>query len=106
MNVERVVQRALSDPMFEAELKQAALRLAKDGVDSEALPAILFHFADGPEELARLNANLQDSAGVSPLTTMTTTTTVTTAACLTTMTTTTTSNFCPFQETKPQSLES
>ncbi len=101
MNLERVVQRALSEPAFEAELKQAALRLANEGIDSDALPAILFHFADGPEELARLTANLEEGDAVSPLTTLTTTTTVTTGACTTTTTTTTTSNFCSLREMKP-----
>lgn len=107
MNVERAVQRALSEPAFEAELKQAALRLASDSADSQALSDILFHFADGPEELARMTANLRDGENADLTTTVTTTTTTSTAACKTTTTTTTTSNMCPPPTTKTRrSLES
>lgn len=88
MNIKDVVLRAVSDPVFAAELHAEATGAAKGGVGSPEWNKYMAHFASSPQELAALSAG----NGVEPLgfTTLTTTTTYTTAACTTTGTTTTT----------------
>jgi len=94
MKLQEVIDRAVQDPIFAAELAGKAGRASRSGysresVRGEAWTDILNEFAETPDELARLVATADD-ARQSPwwITTITTTTlTTTTAVCTTTTTT-------------------
>lgn len=104
MKIQPVIDRALKDPVFAAELaakagrasRDSATRSAADGLAGDAWEDLLRHFADSPEELARLTAPVaeSDARGITTTFTTTTTTTITTTTSLpcgiTTTTTTTT----------------
>lgn len=105
MDIQGVVDRALDDPIFAAELAAKAGKASRAMSTREAASApglhgdewedLLAEFAESPQELARMLSTVsQQEAGVTTATTGTTTTTITTTTSLpcgiTTTTTTTT----------------
>jgi hypothetical protein len=88
MELQEVIDRAIEDDEFAAELARQAAAAASDGVHSEAWSQYARYFADTPEELAQFTP----PAGALGIkwTTITTLTTITTAGCAMTTTTTTT----------------
>jgi hypothetical protein len=101
MKLQEVIDRALGDPVFAAELAAKAGKAARSSrgiptdFTADAWHELLEEFADSPEELARLvNVGIDnEKAGPTTGTTTTTTTTITTTTtpfCATTTTTTTT----------------
>jgi hypothetical protein len=82
-----IIQRAITDPAYAAQLKQAAEALAKTGLSSaNEHEQFLSHFANSPDELQEMLIN--GSGRMAGPTTLTTVTTATTGACATTTTTT------------------
>jgi hypothetical protein len=88
MDIEHIVNRAVTDEKFAAELAKQAAGAAAAGVHSEIWREYVNQFADTPEELEELLP--PENAARTRWTTITTLTTVTTAGCATTTTTTTT----------------
>ncbi|MPZ96113.1 MAG: hypothetical protein GEU96_14680 [Propionibacteriales bacterium] len=100
MKIQPVIDRALQDPVFAAELASAAGKVSQQASpDAESVAdgtpwrELMTYFADGPEELAKL-APTREGGGEEWAPTTTTTTTITTTTSLpcgiTTTTTTTT----------------
>lgn len=88
MDLEYIINRAVSDEAFASELGRQAATAAGAGVHSETWREYVSQFADTPEELEELLPPA-DAMRIR-WTTITTLTTVTTAGCATTTTTTTT----------------
>jgi hypothetical protein len=88
MDVEDIVNRAVTDEAFASELGRQAAAAAGAGIHSEAWREYVGQFADTPEELEELIPP-ENAVGIK-WTTITTITTVTTVGCYTTTTTTTT----------------
>ena len=103
MDIERLINRALTDEEFASELGRQAAATAAAGVYSDAWKEYVGHFADTPEELEEL-APPEDAARIR-WTTITTLTTVTTAGCATTTTTTTTTEVPRFCKDKKVVVE-
>lgn len=104
MDIQKVVDRALDDPVFAAELaakagKASRARSTREGASTPGLHGdewedLLAEFAESPRELARMLSSVSQQDAVTTATTGTTTTTITTTTSLpcgiTTTTTTTT----------------
>jgi hypothetical protein len=103
MDIQTVIDRALGDPIFAAELAAKAGKASKarstqryGGLHGDEWEDLLSEFADSPQELARMlsSATEFDDQAITTATTGTTTTTITTTTSLpcgiTTTTTTTT----------------
>lgn len=88
MDIEDVVNRAITDKKFASELGRQAAATAVAGIHSDAWREYVSQFADTPEDLEALIP--PENAARIRWTTITTLTTVTTAGCATTTTTTTT----------------
>jgi hypothetical protein len=88
MDIEHIINRAVSDEEFAAELGKRAAATAAAGIHSETWKEYISQFADTPEELEELMP--PENAARIRWTTITTLTTVTTGGCATTTTTTTT----------------
>jgi hypothetical protein len=98
MDIAKVIDRAISDPEFAAELYVKASRASKagpeEGVTTPAMMELIALFAESPTELARLTSGSESqeegTTTTTTTTTITTTTTVTSLPCGITSTTTTT----------------
>jgi hypothetical protein len=93
MKLQDVIDRAVKDPIFAAELAGKVGRAARSGttresIRGEAWTDALNEFAETPEELARLVATADDETSPWWTTTITTTTLTTTTMFCTTTTTT------------------
>jgi hypothetical protein len=88
MDIEDIINRAVTDEAFARELSSQAAAAAGAGIHSEAWREYVSRFADTPEELEELIPPV-DALRIR-WTTITTLTTLTTAGCATTTTTTTT----------------
>jgi hypothetical protein len=88
MDIESIINRAVTDEAFASELGRQAAAAAGAGVQSEAWREFVSQFADTPEELEELIPP-ENALGIK-WTTITTVTTLTSIGCYTTTTTTTT----------------
>jgi hypothetical protein len=88
MDIEQLINRAVTDEEFASELGRQAAATAAAGIYSDEWKDYVSRFADTPEELEELIP--PENAARIRWTTITTLTTVTTAGCATTTTTTTT----------------
>lgn len=88
MDVNYIINRAVTDEAFASELGRQAAAAAGAGIHSETWREYVSQFADTPEELEDLIPP-ENALGIK-WTTITTITTVTTIGCYTTTTTTTT----------------
>jgi hypothetical protein len=96
MKIQPIIDRALQDPVFAAELASAAGKVSQQAApeaesvaDGTAWRELMSYFADSPAELARL-APAREGGGEEWAPTTTTTTTITTTTSLPCGTTTTT----------------
>jgi hypothetical protein len=94
MDVEYIINRAVTDEAFANELSRQAAAAAGAGIHSETWREYVSQFADTPEELEELIP--PENALRIKWTTITTLTTLTTAGCYTTTTTTTTTDVPKF----------
>jgi hypothetical protein len=100
VHVQKVIDRALADPVYAAELAAKAGRASQTAgttatLDSNPWSDLIAEFADSPEELAHLMPTFDDKTkapevGATTTTTTTTITTTTSLPCGITTTTTTT----------------
>lgn len=109
MNIQSVINRALKDEKFAAQLRDQAMAAAQDSGEGQEWETFAANFAESPEELARLGKvtrrlprasaaerellienDLEWAPTGTTTTTTTTITTTTTPACTITTTTTTT----------------
>jgi hypothetical protein len=88
MDVEDLINRAVTDEAFASELAKQATAASRAGIHSETWREYVSQFADTPEELEDLVP--PKNAVAIKWTTITTTTTITSVGCYTTTTTTTT----------------
>lgn len=98
MDVEEIINRAVTDEAFASDLGRQAAAAAAAGLYSETWKDYASQFADTPEELEALTPPA-DALRIR-WTTITTLTTVTTAGCATTTTTTTTTEVPKFCDSK------
>jgi hypothetical protein len=103
MDLEAIVNRAVTDEVFAEELRRQAASAAVAGIYSEEWKEYVRQFADTPEELEAF-APPDDAARIR-WTTITTLTTVTTAGCAMTTTTTTTTEVPRLCDAKKIALE-
>jgi hypothetical protein len=93
--VHQVVSRIISDPLFAAEIKQAALAAVQGGAGSQAWEDYFEYFASTPGELAGLGTDNDSGCTCNSNTYLTFSSLVTPVptCCATTTTTTTSGNF-------------
>jgi hypothetical protein len=98
MKIQEVIDRALQDPQFAADLQAKALAAGRAGARGQEFKDLLGEFASSPQELANFDRVMniqgvnvgQDAVGTTTATVTLTGLTVTTVVCTTTTTTTTT----------------
>ena len=94
MKLQEIIESAQRDESFASRLKAQATRASQAGVGTDAWEEFMRHFAENPDELARLRVLGQEVNGANlGKTTATTITTATSIPCATTTTTTTTTDW-------------
>ncbi|MCU7679190.1 hypothetical protein [Bacillus thuringiensis] len=95
MDINEIIERAITDEEFANKLRSTAQQAANKGIDSPEWDELMAYFNISPETLARMKA--EESSDMMPRTTTTstttTTTTMSTVVCTTTTITTTTTGF-------------
>jgi hypothetical protein len=94
VTIQDVIDRALQDPIYAAELAAKAGKASRasgeEDLRGDAWTALLQEFADSPEDLARMTGALDQEFATTGTTTTTITTTTSLPCSITTTTTTTT----------------